>query len=172
MNTSAINYWKLSGFILACVYFIYCITHLSAWHFIDGVNLIIHEAGHIVFAPFGTFLQTLGGSFLQVFVPFVFTYYFWRQNLFVESSIVLLWVGQNLVNVSVYAGDAIAMQLELLGGDVTGHDWHNLLVMTGLLPHTALISHLIYGAGIITVIAAIGIGIWNSVINPKVESIV
>jgi hypothetical protein len=171
MNPSAINYWKLTGFALACTYFLFCITHLSSWHFIDGVNLIIHEAGHVVFSPFGTFMQTLGGSFLQVFTPFVFAYYFWRRYHFIESSIVLLWVGQNIISVSIYARDAIAMQLPLLGGDVTGHDWHNLLVQTNLLPHTALIANIIYAIGLATIICAIGLGIWNGLLNPKTERV-
>jgi hypothetical protein len=30
------------------------------------INLPFHEAGHILFSPFGDFLMTLGGSLTQV----------------------------------------------------------------------------------------------------------
>ena len=32
-------------------------------------NLIFHEAGHILFSPFGRFMTVLGGSLFQVLVP-------------------------------------------------------------------------------------------------------
>ncbi len=35
------------------------------------VNLPFHEAGHLLFAPFGDFMMSLGGSLLQVIVPLV-----------------------------------------------------------------------------------------------------
>src|SRR5215467_8039838 len=34
-------------------------------------DLIFHEAGHILFSPFGDFMMTLGGSLMQVMVPIV-----------------------------------------------------------------------------------------------------
>jgi len=35
------------------------------------VNLVFHEAGHLVFGMLGRFIATLGGSLMQVLVPFV-----------------------------------------------------------------------------------------------------
>jgi len=32
---------------------------------LDGANLIFHEAGHVIFAFFGEFLQFLGGSITE-----------------------------------------------------------------------------------------------------------
>lgn len=36
------------------------------YHFIDGVNLLIHEAGHVFFGFFGDVLGTAGGTLLQL----------------------------------------------------------------------------------------------------------
>lgn len=36
--------------------------------FIDGVNLAFHEAGHLIFAPFGSTLGILGGTLGQLLV--------------------------------------------------------------------------------------------------------
>jgi hypothetical protein len=40
----------------------------SFWHL---VNLPFHEAGHIIFRPFGRLMTSLGGSMMQVLVPLV-----------------------------------------------------------------------------------------------------
>ncbi|MBP9812342.1 zinc ribbon domain-containing protein, partial [Candidatus Gracilibacteria bacterium] len=37
--------------------------------FIHGVNLIFHEAGHVIFMPFGKFMTILGGSLFQCMLP-------------------------------------------------------------------------------------------------------
>lgn len=37
--------------------------------FIHLINLVFHEAGHILLAPFGSFMMSLGGSLLQAIVP-------------------------------------------------------------------------------------------------------
>jgi hypothetical protein len=71
----------------------------------------------------------------------------------------------------VYAGDAVAMQLPLLGGDATGHDWHNLLVQTGLLSQTTLIANSIYILGLLVIVLSIGLGLWNGLANPKADRI-
>ena len=36
---------------------------------IHPVNLAFHEAGHVVFAPLGSFMMSLGGSLFQLIVP-------------------------------------------------------------------------------------------------------
>ena len=37
--------------------------------FIHGIDLIFHEAGHVIFGFFGQFLAVLGGSLMQVLIP-------------------------------------------------------------------------------------------------------
>ena len=45
----------------------------------------------------------------------------------------LLWFGQNFINISVYAADAQAKRLPLLGGNKVYHDWDYLLREIGIL---------------------------------------
>ena len=52
----------------------------------------------------------------------------------------LLLLGQNFVDVSIYAADAQARALPLLGGDRVFHDWHRLLSQFGLLEATPVIA--------------------------------
>ena len=124
------------------------------WHFIDNLDLLIHEAGHVIFYLFGTFLYILGGSLFQILFPFVFVVYFWLGRNFYAASIVLHWVGMNCINVSVYASDAVRMQLPLLGGDSTTHDWHYILGTLNLLPHTDQVGACLYGLGVFGMILA------------------
>jgi hypothetical protein len=133
MTTYSINKTR---FVIACIasaYFLYYCFSYKDWHFIDNVNLIIHEAGHSVFIFFGQFISLLGGSFLQVTFPLIFVLYFFYRQEYFSASILLFWVGQNLINVSVYVSDSILMQLPLLGGDSSIHDWNSILETLGLL---------------------------------------
>ena len=145
--------------LLFAWYFMTAALQQNSWHLIDSVNLVIHEAGHTIFFFFGEFFGIAAGSGFQVFIPLVFVLYFFLRAEFFSSSILLFWVGESLVNVSVYIGDAVVMQLPLLGGDGTIHDWNYLLSHTGLLPFTPLISLLIFISGFMCMSAAIFWGI-------------
>ncbi len=155
MNDSPkINYWRLAGILLFGFYFLTCALHAEDWHFIDNVDLIIHEAGHWIFIFFGEFIQILGGSLNQVLIPLIFAIYFILREDYYSSSVVFLWVGYSIVNVSVYMGDAIKMQLPLLGGDNVIHDWNYLLNHSHLINYTHMLSSLTYSIGVFMIIGA------------------
>ncbi len=150
------NIFKATVALLAGWYFFYYASSPETWHFIDNFNLLIHEAGHWIFWPFGEFMHVLGGSLNQVLIPILFVIYFYRQNEKYSASLVLFWVAQNLINVSIYAGDAVKMQLPLLGGDNVIHDWNWLLIYTGQLHHTEGVALTIkaFGIGLVLLAAA------------------
>jgi hypothetical protein len=126
--------------LLAAGYFLWAVWHPAEWRFIDHFNLVIHEAGHILFMPLGQFMTILGGSLFQVIVPAVFVAYFYYQEKYYSAALVLFLMGESLLNVSVYAGDSVAMQLPLLGGDDSIHDWNWMLDHLGLLSRTREIA--------------------------------
>lgn len=125
------------------------------WNLIDSVNLIFHEAGHSIFMFFGEFIHVLGGSFFQIFFPLVFVIYFfiWRKDFF-SASVLLFWVGQNILNVAIYIGDSIKLELPLLGGDSSIHDWNYILSSLNILQYTDKLSGFTYNIGIIVMIIA------------------
>lgn len=94
------------------------------YHFIDGVNLAFHEAGHLTFTPLGKTMHFLGGTIGQLFFPVVIVIYFLRQEKTFEASLVGVWLAESLMNVAQYMGDARDMNLPLVGGGV--HDWNYL----------------------------------------------
>jgi hypothetical protein len=99
---------KLVVAVIASLYFFWCAYDPYQWHLIDGVNLVIHEAGHLIFSPFGEFLMIAGGSLFQVIMPALFVGYFWYHSKYYSAALVLFWVGESILNVSVYAGDSVA----------------------------------------------------------------
>jgi len=148
---------KLIVAAIAGAYFLWCAYDPYQWHFIDGVNLLIHEAGHVVFRPFGEFMTIAGGSLFQVIMPGLFVGYFLYHRKFYSASLVLFWVGESILNVSVYAGDSLAMQLDLIGGEDTLHDWNYMLSTLNLLPATKKIEGAIRLLGTVVIILA-GVG--------------
>lgn len=145
---------KLIVAVIASLYFFWCAYDPYQWHLIDGVNLLIHEAGHIIFSALGEFVMIAGGSLFQIIMPAIFVGYFCYQRQLFSAALVLFWVGESILNVSVYAGDSLALQLPLLGGSDTLHDWNYLLSSTGLLQHTAAIAGGIRLLGTLVIIAA------------------
>jgi hypothetical protein len=105
--------------------------------FMHLINLVFHEAGHIVFAPFGSFMMSLGGSLLQVIVPLTCAWaFFFQQEERFGALVCVWWAGESLLDLSPYIDDARSLQLMLLGGpaaEVEGHDWEAILTSLGWL---------------------------------------
>ena len=61
--------------------------------FLHLVNLPFHEAGHVIFRPFGQFMMMLGGSLMQVLVPLVCAaaFLFHSRDAFAASVSVWWW---------------------------------------------------------------------------------
>ena len=102
-------------------------------------------------------MMIAGGSLFQVIMPALFVGYFWYNGKYYSAALVLFWVGESILNVSVYAGDSLALQLPLLGGEDTLHDWNYMLTSLNLLPATAKIAGAIRLMGTVVIILA-GVG--------------
>src|SRR5205809_847314 len=152
------NFPKLIFAIVLSIYFLSIAYAPMLGSFLDLVDLPIHETGHILFRIFGEFIGVAGGSLFQVIFPAVFVGYFiWREQYY-SAAMVLFWVGQSILNVWVYASDAVVMRLVLTSG-FTGsegsfHDWNYLLTQTGLLGSTKIVAGIIRSAGTLVIIAS------------------
>jgi len=98
-------------------------------------NLVFHEAGHVLFTPFGQFMRVLGGSLFQFVLPLGLALAFLKQQNPFGAVVCTWWAGENLIDVAPYIADARALQLVLLGGktgaEVQGHDWEYILATLG-----------------------------------------
>lgn len=131
---------------LLAVYGFTCIINPEVYRLLDGVDLLFHEAGHLVFAPFGEFVGYLGGTLMQLLMPLAFLVSFWRRGERYAMSVVLWWVAQNFWNISVYMRDARTQQLPLVGGG--NHDWAYLLGQLDLLHRDQVLADIVHFAGV------------------------
>ena len=143
--------------LLLLVYGLYDLAHLGRGSLLDGVDLAIHETGHLVFAPFGEFVGVAGGTLFQLIMPLVFVGYFWRRGDRHAASVALWWVGQNGGHIAYYLADARAQELPLVGGGE--HDWNYLLGRMGLLAHDQGIAHGVVAFGVLLVLASATLGL-------------
>ncbi len=157
-----VNLFK-AGFVgLLAVYGFLCAASPGTYRFLDRVDLVFHEAGHVFFGFFGEFIGILGGSLMQVLVPAVIVVYFIIHRQVYSAAVTMFWVGQSLFNVSVYAKDARARVLPLLGDDISAHDWHNILGRLHLLSWDQAIGSAIYTVGLIALTTSILAGLYFS----------
>lgn len=117
--------------------------------FMHIINLVFHEAGHVIFRLFGSFMAILGGSLLQLIVPFIvmLAFIFKHRDNF-AASIGLWWLSQSMMDLVPYISDARTQEMWLLGGvrgkDMPGiHDWNNILSRVGLLEYDQVLSTLL-----------------------------
>jgi len=80
-------------------------------NFLHLIDLVFHEAGHVIFGFFGRFIGVLGGSLNQVLVPAVGTAVFLARQQYASAAVTLFWTGQSLADVAVDVADGRAMAL-------------------------------------------------------------
>ena len=139
--------WWLSGLMLmVCAYFVFFYPTST---FMDNADLLVHEAGHFFFGFFGHFIRVLGGTLMQLIVPSLLVWHFYVHAYRTGTQISLFWLGHSFLNVAVYASDARARQLPLLGGNRAGHDWHYMLGRLGILEYDQLVGWIFFGFGVV-----------------------
>jgi hypothetical protein len=95
---------------------------------VHNVNLVFHEAGHILFSVFGNdTLTTLGGSLNQLLIPFIAISAFFYNRDRTGVAFSSFWFFGNFIDVSIYMADGRFLNLPLIGGlGMETHDWRNL----------------------------------------------
>ncbi|MBX3330041.1 MAG: hypothetical protein KF722_06550 [Nitrospira sp.] len=141
-------------------------TNYTGESFLHLINLPFHEAGHVIFMPFGRFMTILGGSLGQILMPMIClgTFIVKTRDPF-GASVALWWTAESMMDIAPYINDARAMDLLLLGGvtgkETDGHDWNNILTMLDLLEWDHRLAHLTYDVGILLMLASIA---WGGII--------
>ena len=127
--------------------------------FLHSINLAFHEAGHVIFIPFGRFMTILGGSLFQILVPLIVMIFFLRQHDNFEASIMLWWCGQNFIDVSPYISDGEYRGLPLiLGMGEESHDWGNLLTMLDMVEKAYYFGRISFIIGSVIIIISLAWG--------------
>lgn len=163
---------RLALLLVLAVYGVACLRDPMGGHLIDGVDLAIHETGHLVFAPFGEVIQFAGGTLFQLIVPVTFLVYFLRfapKRDDFAASVMLWWIAVNLWNIAVYMADARTQALPLVGGGE--HDWAYLFGRFGLLAHDRSIAGSVRGLGTLIFIVALAWGYLAAVRAPAPDEV-
>lgn len=137
--------WILSLLFIPMI--LYFVVRHGKYSLIDNADLIIHEAGHFFFGFMGNFIQAAGGTLMQILFPSFLSWYFFRNGYRIGFQIFIFWLGQNLLNISVYVADAPLRRLPLLGNGK--HDWCYLLGQLNLLDHANEVAIVFYSLGIV-----------------------
>jgi hypothetical protein len=126
----------------------------GALAFIHMIDLVFHEAGHVLFGVFGRFLGVLGGSLNQVLIPAACTAYFFWHRQGGAAAVTLFWTGESVVDVAIYVADGRDMKLPLLADGLT-HDWNWILSELSLRNQAEPIGRLVFVAGVLVMLAAL-----------------
>ena len=124
--------------------------------FIHLVDLVFHEAGHVIFGMFGRFLGALGGSLNQVLIPAVCTGSFLYRRQWAAAAVTLFWTGENVIDVAIYAADGRDMKLPLLAEGLT-HDWNWILSELSLRNQAEPIGRALFALGVLVLLAALAL---------------
>lgn len=130
------------------------------------VSLVFHEAGHVIFRPFGRLIHFFGGSFFQCLVPVIFIIKFVRMKDMFGASISLWALGFNLLDVAPYIYDAFDKKLLLISGG-TGvdmpdtHDWSVILTITNKMLYHDSLAYAVGNIGRALIILSI---VWGGII--------
>jgi hypothetical protein len=127
------------------------------------LNLVIHEAGHFVFRPFGEVMTVAGGSLLQCLAPLAAVWMFLRQPDWFGAAFSLGWLSTNFHSVGTYMADADAMRLPLVtvgSAESVTHDWRFLLERFDLLHRCGTLGAVTHGLAHLTMAASVAACIW------------
>ena len=79
--------------------------------FLHNVDLIFHEAGHLIFSFFGDFITALGGTMMQLIIPLTCSYVLLVKSKDpFGSAICFWWVGENFLDISIVLKNIINLK--------------------------------------------------------------
>lgn len=161
--------WRVTRAPLVALLGWFTLSHVALhhqWVFIDNVNLLFHEAGHVLFSWGGEALHALGGTLGQLLWPGGLAAYFWfrRRDRFATAACVW-WFGENFMGIGRYMADAAFEELPLVGGNI--HDWHFLFGRWGLLSSGQEIGRAFRVTGGAVMIGALAVlALWTAAPRP------
>lgn len=135
---------------------------------IDTIDLFIHEGGHGIFKFLGQFMHFLGGSLIQFIIPVTTIVVFLRTSGPRTLMATLYWLGQNMINVSIYIADAPKQQLTLISRHAM-HDWRWLCGYMGIMDSAGDLAAMVAFLGTVSLLGAIGVTIYYIVYDIRLE---
>jgi len=91
--------------------------------------ILFHEAGHVIFSPFGEALRVAGGTLGQLLMPLACAVALHRRGDNFGAAIGLAWMALSGIDASVYAYDAADPVLPLIGGGTGADSFHDFIFL-------------------------------------------
>lgn len=151
-------YWKIPIYFF---YFYILYKYLKNPNYqgiFGGINLGMHEFGHMVLIFFGEYIHVVGGTLFQILLPTLLGIYLYKQQDYFGVTFIMIWLGTNFFNIATYIADAQKQILPLVSIGIeskTIHDWNYLLGKTNLLDSAEQIAMSVRGLGIIFILTGI-----------------
>jgi len=150
---------RTAWLVFYAVFLLYALTNKSGFLIIDYAFLPIHEGGHLLFGWFGQTLGVMGGTLLQLGVPFTVAVYFVFQRHIPGTAFAAFFFFENFLNVATYMADARAQALQYVtvGEGEAEHDWTTMFIKLGLLEYDTTIGGVVRVLGWL---GMLGVVIW------------
>jgi hypothetical protein len=158
--------WVALAFYI--LFLLYAAFDRTGFLVLDYANLAIHEAGHPLFGVFagpdevgfGYVLMILGGTLLELIVPFACAVSFFFRREVPGAAFCLFWFFENFLYIGHYMATARTMDIHLAGsGD---HDWEILFTHLNILVHDQQIGHATQFFGWLGMLVAVAWLAWRS----------
>jgi hypothetical protein len=123
-------YKALGALLLIAIWGWFALVKGDQTPFFVYLNIAVHEAGHVLFQPFGELTMLIMGSGFEVLFPFaVGVYFLLRRRDLVSTAVAWGWAASALASAATYIGDADDGRLALLGatGPDAAGDWERIL---------------------------------------------
>jgi hypothetical protein len=163
--------WALAAWLIFYLLFLYQAARGTGFLLLmDGVFVPIHEGGHLLFRFFGEFLNIAGGTFLQLFVPFLLAMYFLFQRHAQGVAFCSFFFFEQFLPIATYMADARAQDLPLLtvgDAEYVIHDWNYLFGKMGLLEHDTQIAGAVRFIGWMGMIGVVVWLVWRALNDVK-----
>ena len=126
--------------------------------------ILFHEAGHVIFMPFGEALRVAGGTLGQLLMPLVCAVSLHRRGDNFGAAVCLAWLAMSSIDASVYAYDAADPVLPLIGGGTGNDSFHDFVFLFdryGQLGHARGWAKAMKALGAIALLASLA---WGAVL--------
>jgi hypothetical protein len=122
-----------------------------------GINLGIHEAGHLLTRFTTQLICAAAGSAFQCAAPLAAAWILLRQEAKFALPICLVWLSSNVLYVAWYMNDSVELQGTPLtvGGGEGMHDWLFIFTELGLYDHAQTIAGWVHALCVLILLAAI-----------------
>ena len=128
----------ISWLVCYALFLLYAFANRPHFLIPDFANLMIHEAGHPLFSPFGYTIMLLGGTLLELLVPLLCAiFFFWKREV-TAVAFCSFWFFENFLYIGTYMSDARTSALPLVGSDES--DWTLLFGQWRLLLQDQMIG--------------------------------